>query len=415
MSEIKKEITEATVETVAEAADVKVVADAKTASPDPVDNPDDALASKIKEYGGNDASVTMIREEFGAETVDELRDVTVEEFVRAGLKPVKVRKLLAELEGTAKKEVSAAIAAAAPMMTSDWNAILPSPSTNESFLKALKAGGVLKVDDSAYEAALRVFLAQRCGLYDVPDKLVSAMEKFADESVEPVGPAFFKLKKAITRREFGDLFAAIEGLDGSFVSKVRRSEFTRRIQSELCPAIREAYLALDAWYKSALATSTNPAFVFQGFSTILNGGASTGIGVSLPPADSIRDAADTLKDAINRVFRGTAAPVGAAMAKEAMEIASVLSDTALPGMVGAPNREQMLRKLGIDITPNYARLEQDLVRFVLGYIKFDEAGSGNEGAYLNALWQVGNRINWNDLIGSVDGGGVTGIGGKQIL
>ena len=55
MSEIKKEITEeATVEkTVAEAADVKVVADAKPASPDPVDNPDDALAAMIKKYGGN--------------------------------------------------------------------------------------------------------------------------------------------------------------------------------------------------------------------------------------------------------------------------------------------------------------------------------------------------------------------------
>ena len=415
MSEIKKEITtEATAETVAETADAKIATDTKTASPDPVDSPDVALVSKIKEYGGNDAAVAKIRD-LGVETVDDLRELTESDLTNAGLKLVKARKLLAELEDTAKKEVNAAIAAAAPMMTSDWTAILPSPSTNESFLKALKAVGGLKVDDYAYEAALRVFLAQRCGLYNVPDKLVSAMEKFADESVEPVGPAFFKLKKAITRRDYGDLFAAIDGLDGSFVSKGRRSEFTRRIQDELCPAIREAYLALDAWYKSALATYSNPAFLFQGFSTIHNGGASTGIGVSLPPADSVHDAADTLKDAINRVFRGTAAPVGAAMAKEAMEIASVLSDTTLPGMVGAPNREQMLRKLGIDITPNYARLEQNLVRFVLSYIKFDEAGFGNEGAYLNALWQLGSQINWTDLIGSVDGGGVTGIGGKQIL
>lgn len=414
MSEIKKEITtEATIDAVAEAADVKVVADAKTASPDIVDNPDDALASKIKEYGGNDTAVAKIRD-LGVETVDDLRELTESDLTNAGLKLVKARKLLAELNNVAKNEATAAVTAATPIMSSDYNMILPSPSTDESFLKALKAGGVLKVDDSSYEAALRVFLADRCGLYAVPDKLSTAMLNYADESDEPVGSTFFALVDSITRRNYGDLFSAIPGLTGTFVSKKRRDEFVRRISNEMCPAIREAYVALDAWYKSMLAASSNPAALVQAISGMVSG-AGVGFGASLPPTDAVHDAADTLKDAINHVFRGTAAPVGAAMAKDAMEIASVLSDSTLPSMVGAPNREQMLKKLGVNITPNYARLEQNLVRFVLSYIKFDEAGAGNEAAYLTALWTLGNQINWTDLIGSVDGGGVTGIGGKQIL
>ena len=139
MSEIKKEITEATVEkTVAEAADVKVVADAKTASPDPVDNRDEALASMIKKYGGDYVVVAKIRG-LGAETVADLRLLTESDLTSAGLKLVNARKLLAELNDVAKKEATAAVAAATPIM-SDYSMILPSPSTNESFLKALKAG-----------------------------------------------------------------------------------------------------------------------------------------------------------------------------------------------------------------------------------------------------------------------------------
>ena len=412
MSEIKKEIaTEATVETVAETADAKIATDTKTASPDPVDGHDVTLVSKIKEYGGNDAAVAKIRD-LGVETVDDLRELTESDLTSAGLKLVKARKLLAELNNVAKKEATAAVAAATPIM-SDYNMILPSPSTDESFLKALKAGGVLKVDDSSYEAALRVFLADRCGLYTVPDKLSTAMLNYADESDEPVGSTFFALVDSITRRNYGDLFSAIPGLTGTFVSKKRRDEFVRRISNEMCPAIREAYVALDAWYKSMLAASSNPAALVQAISGMMSG-AGVGLGASLPPTDAVHDAADTLKDAINHVFRGTAAPVGAAMAKDAMEIASVLSDPNLPSMVGAPNREQMLKKLGVNITPNYARLEQNLVRFVLSYIKFDEAGAGNEAAYLTALWTLGNQINWPDLVGNLDGG-VKSIGGKQIL
>ncbi|MCR5572394.1 MAG: hypothetical protein K6F57_01300, partial [Candidatus Saccharibacteria bacterium] len=321
MSEIKK-VTTDTTETPVESTDTTIVADVKTVSTDPVDSPDAALVSKIKEYGGNDAAVDKIRD-LGVETVDDLRELTESDLTSAGLKLVKARKLLAELNNVAKKEATAAVAAATPIMSSDYNMILPSPSTDESFLKALRAGGVLKVDDSSYEAALRVFLADRCGLYAVPDKLSTAMLNYADGSDAPVSSTFFALIDSITRRNYGDLFSAIPGLTGAFVSKKRRDEFVHRISSEMCPAIREAYVVLDAWYKSMLAASSNPAALVQAISGVMSG-AGVGLGASLPPTDAVHDAADTLKDAINHVFRGTAAPVGAAMAKDAMEIASVL-------------------------------------------------------------------------------------------
>lgn len=405
------DIPEATVPAEAAAA-VEGAAAAPAEKAAPVsESPDAVLLAKLKAYGGDETVLAKLKE-LGVESVDDLSELTEKDLMDAGMKLVKARKMMADSMKAAPKAEPAPVAAA-PMMSADWNMILPSPTTNESFLKALKAGGVLKIDDATYEAALRVFLADRCGLYVVPEKLASEMERFADESDEPVTNTFFKLKNSITRRNYSDLFAAIEGLDGSFASKKRRDEFIRRIRSEMCPAIREAYAALDGWYKSMLAASSNPAALLQAISGMMSG-AGLGLGASVPPTDAVHDASDTLKDAINHVFRGTAAPVGAAMASDAMEISSILSDPTLPAMVGAVNREQMLKKLGINITPNYARLEQNLVRFVLSYIKFDEAGGGNEAAYLTALWTLGNQISWSDLGIATDSSTPT-IGGRNYL
>ena len=384
----------------------------ETATPAVEMNDRAELSAKIKEYGGDDSVVTKVVD-LGAESVADLATLTETDLVSAGMKLVKARKMLSELKAKEKEAAAPAVPVSAPMMASDWNLILPSPSTDESFLKALRTGGVLKIEDSTYEAALRVFLADRCGLFSVPEKLAAEMERFADESDEPVTPTFFKLKKSITRRDYGELFAAFEGLDGTFASKKRRDEFIKRVRNEMCPAIRDAYVALDSWYNSMLATTNNPATLIQSISSLMSG-AGMGLGANLPPTDSVHDAADTLKDAINHVFRGTAAPVGAAMANDAMEIASILEDRSLPAMVGAVNRDQMLKKLGVNITPNYTRLEQNLVRFVLSYIKFDEAAAGNEAAYLTALWTLGNQINWTDLVGST-GDGVMSLGGKRVL
>ena len=102
------------------------------------------------------------------------------------------------------------------------------------------------------------------------------------------------------------------------------------------------------------------------------------------------------------------------MAYDAMEIAKTLENSSLPAMLGVANRDQMLKKLGANITPNYARLEQNLVRFVLSYVKYGDEGCDNDVAYLTALWTLGNQINWTDLVGAT-GSGVTTFGGKNVL
>jgi hypothetical protein len=389
----------------------EVVAEPTEATATPATPVDDALSAKIRAYGGDDAVIAKIKD-LGAETVEDLTSLEESDLTGAGLKLVKARKMLSDLQ-TAKKAAEPATATPTMAFAPDYS-ILPTVPSDESLLKSLRTGGVLKVDDSAYNSALRVFLADRCGLFRIPEMLAAEMEKFADENEEPVTPLFFKLKKQITRREYGDLFAAIDGLDGAFATKKRREEFLRRMRNEMCPAIREAYQVLDAWYQSFMATSSDPGAMMTAIYGLMNGTGTALASANVPPVDGVRDAADTLKDAINHVFRGTGVPVASAMAYDAMEISKTLENGELPAMLGVANREQMLKKLGVNITPNYARLEQNLVRFVLSYIKYGDDGTDNDVAYLTALWTLGNQINWTDLVGAT-GTGVATIGGKHVL
>ena len=287
-----------------------------------------------------------------------------------------------------------------------------------AWLDALKSGGVLKVNESSYIAAIRATLADKAGLYNVPDALAKAMEKYADETEEQVDPTFYTLRKSLTRRAYGDIFAAIDGLDGTFITEKRRKEFLSRVRDTLWPTIAESYSILSGWYKAWKESFTDPSMLLAAISGGLSGGATAGIGMITPPDTAqLHDAGDALIDAINRIFRGTGVQVAAAMAYDANTIRNTLEDPRLPAMVGVKNRELMLKKIGASVSSNYVRLEQNLVKYVLGFAKHDAVTSDVEVNYFVALYQLGTQINWSELGGTYGGtgAGVTGLTGEHIL
>ncbi len=146
------------------------------------------------------------------------------------------------------------------------------------------------------------------------------------------------------------------------------------------------------------------------------GGGLAGAGMSMvapPDASQLHDAGDVLVDAINRVFRGTGVQVAAAMAYDANMIRNTLEKPGLPAMVGVKNRELMLKKIKTDVSSNYIRLEQNLVKYVLSFVKHDAVTSDVESQYFAALWQLGTQINWSELNG--DESGINGMTGKRVL
>ena len=373
------------------------------------------VRTKLAEYSADEATIDKVVNDLGVEDIDDLTSLEVADLTGAGMKLAKARKLVAELKSTAKPAAAPAVAAAETRaIQSQFEALLPSIPTDESWLNALKTGGILKVDESSYIAAIRAALADRAGLYSIPDALSKAMEKYADETEEQVDPTFYALRKSLTRRAYGDIFAAIDGLDGTFITEGRRKEFLSRIRDTLWPAIAESYRTLDGWYQTWRASFSDPSMLIAAIGGGFSGGAAGMSMITPPDTAQLHDAGDTLVDSINRVFRGTGVQVAAAMAYAANVIRNTLEDSRLPSMVGVKNREMMLKKIGASVSSNYIRLEQNLVKYVLAFAKHDTVTSDVEVNYFVALWQLGTQINWNEL-GGGDVTGMTGLTGKRVL
>lgn len=375
----------------------------------------DAVRAKLAEYGADTTAIESIINDLGVETVDDLSALEVADLTAVGIKLVKARKMVADFSTPpAQTPVQTVAAAESRAITQgQFEALLPPVPNDDSWLNALKSGGILKVDDSSYIAAIRAALADRAGLYDVPAALAQAMEQYADETEEQVDPMFFSLRKSLTRRSYAEIFAAIDGLDGSFITDGRRKEFLSRIRSNLWPAIADSFRTLDSWYQAWRASFSDPSMLIAAISGGLGAGAGMGM-VTPPDTAQLHDAGDTLVDSVNRVFRGTGVQVAAAMAYDANTIRNTLETPGLPAMVGVKNRELMLKKIHANVSSNYVRLEQNLVKYVLGFVKHDTVTSDVEVQYFAALWQLGTQINWGELNGR-GASGIEGLTGERVL
>lgn len=365
----------------------------------------ETVDDKLKEFGATKATVDKIKA-LGVDTPEDLASLKEEELVEAGLKPVKARKLLASVQPATP------VAETAALGTVSFDGVLPSVPDDSSWLEALKAGGVLKVEQSTVISAIRAALADRVGLYDVPAKLVKAMEKFADDNDEQVDPVFFKLREQLTRRSYAEVFEAIDGLNGNYVTDTRKKELFNRIDTHLWPAIMDFYNQLKGWQETWMQQGANPAMMMAAIAS-MGSGAPLPAGMMQPPeTGTLRDYADAFNDAVNRVFAGTGVQIAAALAYDATQIKKTLEDPSLPALIGAANRDQMLKQLGVSVSSTYPRLEVNLTRFVLSVMDAKDVPAGNEELqYFGTLNMLGAQIPLADLSGR---GTATGIGGKPV-
>lgn len=360
--------------------------------------PADPVAARLTELGLNTEQVTAVKN-LGAETVDDLSGLQEADLTGVGIPTLKARKLVKELKGSGASSSSAStIDPSAAAMNMD--AVLPSVPDDGSWLTALRAGGVLKIEQSTVISAIRAATADRFGLYDIPKKLVSAMEEYVDVTEDQVGEEFWQIRKQLTRRSYGDLFQAIDGLDGSYVTDTRKNELLGRIRDHLWPSVLTFHESLQGWQEAWMQGAANPAMMMAAIASAGSGG-----GFGMPPGmmqppdcGVLRDAAETVNDALNRTFRGTGVQITAALAYEANQIKTMIENPRLPMLCGYPNRELLLKKLGVAVPAIYPRLETNLTRFVLGIMQTDRVPAGNdELQYFGTLFMLGNQIPWEDL------------------
>jgi hypothetical protein len=374
----------------------------------------DSVDAKLKELGVSEELIPKIKA-LGVETPNDLGYLNAERLSAVGMQPIKADKLL---EALGKLKPAATVAkppAATAVNTMSLDAILPAALSDDSWLTALKVGGISKVDQSTVISAIRAALAHRAGLYEIPDKLIVLIEAFAEQSEEPVPRDFFKIRKQITRRTYAEIFEAIDDLDSNYVTTVRKKALLGKIDRYLWPAIIEFNERLKAWQDAWLKTTMNPMFFMGQMGAAINqGGAMPSAALTPPDVSPLRDGAEAVANAINKVFAGTGVPIAAALAYDALNIKQTLMNDALPAMVGAPNRDQMLRMLDAAVPATYPRMEINITRFVLAIMQIKDVPAGNEELqYFNALYALGTQISWEQVMGSIPKG-PTGIGdGKK--
>ncbi len=319
---------------------------------------------------------------------------------------------------TAGKIVSAFVApapavaeSAVPSMGTATFDVLPAVPTDEAWMNSLKVGGVLKFNSSTVIGTVSAALAAKVGLYDLPGKIGTAMEKQAESLEEPVSEDYYQMQNLLTRRSYADIFAAMPGVDGRFATQARKEALLRRLNERLWGSLSSYQQQLKQWVDAWQQGMSNPAAMMGIFAAFAGGTGAVPPGMMQPPpVDTLRDAADRVVNDINYVFAGTGIPVAMALAYDAQQIRKVLENPSLPAQVGAANREQMLRMLGAAVSSDYPRLEKNLKQFALGIIEFQNVTSGQaELQYIVALYQLGAMIPW-DRLGAGGDGGRAGIG-----
>lgn len=302
------------------------------------------------------------------------------------------RRHLPTLRGTPAAAPDAAAGAPVALNFS----ILPSVPDEPSFLAALKIGGMLRVERTDVISAVKAALARQVGLYDLPEILLTKMEDFALRQEEPCGPEFFEVQKLLTQKRYGEILSVL-GVPGTFVSGTKKRAFFGRLGEKLWPALTNFQTQLTNWQQAWMSGAANPAMMMMAI-TASQTGSQLPPGIMAPPDTStLHASAEEVINDINRVFAGPGIPVARALALDATRIMSVLNKTTLPAQVGATNREQMLKELGLTVGSDLVRMEQGIVRYALSIMALADVPADAELAYLAAMIQLGATIPWEKL------------------
>lgn len=302
----------------------------------------------------------------------------------------------------------AASGGAQPGAAPQGAALLPAAPDDEGLLASLVVGGIAKVSETDVAAALRVLLAERLGIFGIQEQLARKIEDHAVRLGEPCGPVFYRMQRELARHRHADVLAAL-GASRNLVSTSRKRALLDRLDP-LVGRFAAYQRELTTWKDQWMERISNPGALFAGLAALMGGGsaapavASSPALMEAPDPGTVKAATATLIDRVNQVFAGTGIPVARALAADAIALKRLLEDPELPGAVGASGREEMLKRLGIAVTAQGAQLERDLTRYVLAALRLPKVAADHLPAYIVAVEQLGDQIDWAALSPAASGG-----------
>ncbi len=366
------------------------------------------MASVLEEQLGEpgDDFVEMIMD---PSIVDD--DAIAAALTKGGAKEAKVKLALKKLrQGGASAASSTAPAGAngAPAgLATVATSLLPPVPSDESLLEALKVGGEPKFDVTTLQAAIRWMTARSLGVEDRIEKTVlDAIEARAIDMDQPVGgPIFGRVQKLVTRQRYADVLSAMDLQGGGkLVSEARKNALLGR-SAELFGYLKAFLEQLQSYKAEVMAQYQGPQLMGI-FAASLSGGSAAASALQpLPDPSVILSELDALFDNLNRVFSGTGVIVARAMGADVIETRNILKDPELISAVGAGNRDEMLKVLGINTTASDVNMERNVLQFATATMYMKSISTEQLPTYIITLATIGERIPWDKLTTGVTGRG----------
>jgi hypothetical protein len=331
------------------------------------------------------------------ENEDAVSNAEIKEALKDfGIPSGKLNMHLAKLRP--EKIVEEAVPAEKAATSSMSLSILPAVPSDDSFLEALKTGGVLKIGETEVLAAIKAALAQKVGLFQIPDKILEKMESFAIAQEQPNGEGYYAIQKLVTEKKYGDVLSIIN-VSGSYISEGRKKAFFEKLNLKLWPALNDFQNRLITWRQAWAQGMADPGMLFMAMAAGKSGNMMPPGMMAPPDTTDLHAAAEEVINEINRVFAGPGIPVARALAYDATRIMKILENKDLPTQTGAANKDQMIKELGITVGAEIVRVEQSLTRYALAIMSLGKVTPGDDELfYFSAMFQLGSTIPWDKLV-----------------
>ncbi len=357
----------------------------------------DAIIALLKEALGDEAVANAVLEKAKTDGLDSAaaaQKAAEADWIGWGVPKLKARLIVEKL-------VPAPVAAKPAFAGSiqPTSSLLPQVPTDESFLANLVQGGVLKMSETDVIAAVRAVNAERFGLFNIDDRILKAIEDRAEEMEEPLPEIFYAVQKALKRKAHADVLAALD-VPGTFVTEARKKQFLGRV-SGIMGELAGFYSMVDGYVQN-WQTQMGPQAMLSIVGVLAGGAGAAGMPVmnEAPDATPLADQARGIIDRLNKMFAGSGIPVARALAADAQQLSELIKKPELIAAVGASNREEMLKKLGIGVGADVARTEKSVLQFALCVLKVNAVEPSQLPPYILAVRQVGAVIPWATLSGA---------------
>jgi hypothetical protein len=320
--------------------------------------------------------------------------VKEEEWHAWGVPRIRARELAQALQGSAGG-VSAQLGAAAALPAAAAPLLAQVPADG-ALLRLFREDTTLQVTPEDLASAARLSLAQRWGIEALEERVAARIEAWALEQEKPCPPLFYELEREIARSRHAGVLAAMD-LPGTFVTEARQRALLSRLL-DLWRGLQAFDQALTEWNGQWTARARHPHNFLQSLAQVIHQPqALAQAQADAPDAGPVLDAHQRLLRTLHRVYAGAGVVVARSLGEQLTRWTRLLQDPRLQPAIGAQDRDDMLRRLGVQIPAEAPRSEEAAIQYLLSAAGLADVPADRLPATLLALHELSARVPWTVL------------------